>query len=346
MAVVLKQFLGCGIRRIIRFCRSIASSNFAGSMKKGGIDRVGPNVYGVFVTKPHLASESIGPEHEHGEMNAKVISSILAALGCLTAGTRANNPTTAALTAGGNTTVAICFPTGANSTAANFSNYSLNGGTVTIIPPATLLADNQTVLLEVASLTGGAFQLDIADGVIQTCSGGVISGVSLSGTVENRFTLADVGAPSIAGQAFSCGVGKLGLIAGGNLSESQSDHLTFAYETVTGDFDRKAQLASLSTSDATDAFAQSGLMVRASLDPNDLALKFLATSPVGDNSIRSLVRADYQQPEDEVDRAYGGVASNLPNQWLRLKRSGNSFQMFVGIDGVNWSMAARRWQEF
>jgi len=278
-------------------------------------------------------------------MNAKLINSILIALGGLAVEVRANNLTTAALVSGGTTTVAVCFPICVDSTATDFTIYTIDSGAAFVVPPATLLADNQTVLLNVIGLDGSDFQLNIADGQIQTCAGGVIAGVTLTGMVESRFTVVDVGAPTIAGQVYSCGAGQLGLVAGGNLSEHQSDHLTFAYETLTGDFDRKAQLASLSPSDVTDAFAQSGLMVRASIDPNALALKYMATSPMGDNSIRSLVRADYQQPEDEVDRAYGGVASNLPNQWLRLKRTGNSFQMFVGIDGVNWALAARRWQE-
>jgi hypothetical protein len=42
---------------------------------------------------------------------------------------------------------------------------------------------------------------------------------------------------------------------------------------------------------------------------------------------------------------YSGVTSALPNQWLRMKRVGNSFTCYVSKDGVVWSLISRRYQE-
>ncbi len=277
-------------------------------------------------------------------MKAKAISSVIAFI-TLVSGSRASDPTTAALTSGGQTRIAVCFPVCVDSSAVDFHNYTLHAGAASITPPGALLADGRTVLLNVSGLTANTYTLDVAGSQIQTCEGALLADVTLTGAVESRFTIEDVGSPTIASISFSCGAGNLSLIAGGNAFTNISDQLAFAYESVLGDFDKKVQLAGLLASDATDGFARAGLMVRTSIDPGVLDLELLASNPMGDNAVRCVFRADVGNSYDEMDRPYFGVATNLPNQWLRVKRVGDDFQMFVGLDGVHWSMVAQRWQE-
>ena len=278
-------------------------------------------------------------------MNKKVTTLMLAIATCLATAASAADPTTAALIYGGQTTISICYPVCVDSSAADYFNYTINGGAVTIIPPGTLLADNQTVLLNVSGLVGTTYTVDISGGV-ETCVLTSLPAVTIHGSVNTSLTIADIGAPSLAGVAFSCGPNQLGLIAGGAAYSHTPDQMTFAYASITGDFDKKAQIASLSASDPADALARAGLMARASVDPSDPTLKLLVSNPAGDNAVRCIVRADAGHRYDEVDHAYGGVSNNLPNQWIRMKRVGNSFQMFVGTDGVNWARVAQTWREF
>ena len=278
-------------------------------------------------------------------MKPTVIALLIGLLGWVAGDAQASAPTTAALTSGGKTTVAVCFPACVDSTAVDPVNYTLNGGAGVINAPIILLPDSRTVLMDVSGLTGATYGLDVAGGQIQYCAGGTVAGVTLTGALDSRFGLAEVGAPSIASRFFTCSPGKLNLIAGGNAYAGASDELAFAYESITGDFDRKVQISGISVSDATDNFGGGGLMVRGSTDPVTPALELFATQPLGDNAVQCLVRGDAGNPYDEVDRAYSGVAGDLPNQWLRMKRVGNDFQMFVGVDGVQWSLVAQRWQE-
>ena len=252
-------------------------------------------------------------------------------------------PTSTALSANGQTTLTVCFSDCL--TNASASDYKVNGGAVTVIPPAILLPDRQTVLLTVTGLTGSTYTLAINGTNIHPCGGGSLSAVSVVGTVGSALTIQDVGSPVVAGRAFACGSGNLGLIAGGSDYGGTTDQLAFAYETLTGDFDRRVQVTSLDASDPSDLMANGGLTARASLAAGDMALSILASNPELDNSVRIILRADAGSRFDELDRAYPGVANNLPNQWLRMKRVGNSFAFFVGTNGVDWARVAQSWRE-
>ena len=116
----------------------------------------------------------------------------------------------------------------------------------------------------------------------------------------------------------------------------------FAYESITGDFDKSVQLTSL-TAAATDTSAGAGLEVRYSLDPNSASLLLNVANPAGDNAITVRGRAITDQAYTRFSRTYGGVTNTLPNQWLRIRRAGNNFSFFVGTNGTSWSLIAEHY---
>lgn len=141
---------------------------------------------------------------------------------------------------------------------------------------------------------------------------------------------------------------------------SSGDTLYYRYETLTGDFDRAVRLVGLSTdpepSSTSNRNARAGLLLRQSLDPAAPALEIAAFNPFineqdpsanGANMVRVAGRGHPTQIYSQrLSRAYGGVAANLPNQWLRMRRTGNAFAFFVSTNGTTWSLIGEQYQIF
>lgn len=132
---------------------------------------------------------------------------------------------------------------------------------------------------------------------------------------------------------------------------STGDTLFYRYETVTGDFDKRIRLLSLTTdpeaTEFSDRMARAGLMVRESTEPDAATLEIAAANPIANDFVRvagrGLARQLYAQ---SLSRNYPGVSANLPNQWLRIRRVGNAFAFYVGTDGTSWSLIAEQYQAF
>ncbi|MSU34091.1 MAG: hypothetical protein EXS36_03085 [Pedosphaera sp.] len=141
---------------------------------------------------------------------------------------------------------------------------------------------------------------------------------------------------------------------------SAGDELTFAYEEVTGDFDKQIRVTSITSSwfdtDGNaytpaegevlpvDAWAQGGLMVRTSTNNLSASLAIVAANPAGTNQVRVMGRALEGQNFTQFSRSYAGVTNALPNQWLRVQRVGNYFAFYTGTNGVIWSLIGQRYQ--
>ncbi|MCX6924610.1 MAG: hypothetical protein NT154_15550, partial [Verrucomicrobia bacterium] len=139
------------------------------------------------------------------------------------------------------------------------------------------------------------------------------------------------------------------------------DEVTFAYETLTGDFDKQVNLTSLtnrlynnngsaydyvSVPPVVDEWARAGLMVRK--DPTNAyaqCLKLVAANPAGANVVRVIGRGLDGQNYTGFSGDYAGVSNALPKQYLRMKRVGNAFSCYVSKDGVVWSLISERYQE-
>jgi exosome complex RNA-binding protein Csl4 len=148
------------------------------------------------------------------------------------------------------------------------------------------------------------------------------------------------------------------------------DEASFAYQEVTGDFDKQTRITGIASSffngDGSpyvpgegealpvDAWAQGGLMVRASTNNLSASLLIAAANPaapVGDpprggaNEVRVMGRGLDGQNYTQFSRSYPGVGAALPNQWLRIQRVGNAFAFYVSTNGIIWSLIAQRYQE-
>lgn len=127
------------------------------------------------------------------------------------------------------------------------------------------------------------------------------------------------------------------------------DAMTFAYEEIVGDFDRRVQVTGIAADAGTpnDPWTRAGLMVRTGLEHYRASLQLVASNPKGSaNEVRFTGRALDGQNYTQFSRSYTGVAKVLPNQWLRLRRVGDYFAAYIGTNGTSWTLAGERYQEW
>jgi subtilisin family serine protease len=143
------------------------------------------------------------------------------------------------------------------------------------------------------------------------------------------FTSADIGGAKTAGTTTTITAGKAyDLTTSGVDVWNSSDQFRFLYRTITGDFDARVRVQSLS---AVDGWSKAGLMVRESLLPSARNL-FNFTTPYAQGtrfSSRSVTGGF-------TALAPGIAAATYPNNWLRLQRRGAAFTAYFSTDGVNW----------
>ena len=176
------------------------------------------------------------------------------------------------------------------------------------------------------------------------------------------------GAPALAGSWTSTGTFSFDMTGGGTGSfrntgspDTGGDEVTFAYETISGDFDKQVQITSLtnrlflndgsaydyvSPPPVVDQWARAGLLVRDNpTNAYSQCLKLVAANPEGANVVRIVGRGIDGQNYTTFSGDYGFVSNALPKQYLRMKRVGNSFSCYVSGDGVVWSLIGTRYQE-
>jgi subtilisin family serine protease len=143
------------------------------------------------------------------------------------------------------------------------------------------------------------------------------------------YSSVDVGGAKTAGLTVAVTAGKAyDLTTSGADVWNSSDQFRFLYRTVTGDFDARVRLQSLS---AADAWSKAGLMVRESLSPAARNLFAFATPSANG------ARFSYRPVAwGATTLASAKVAVSYPNTWLRLQRRGNAFTAYCSTDGNSW----------
>ena len=118
------------------------------------------------------------------------------------------------------------------------------------------------------------------------------------------------------------------VVAGGRNIFGPSDGFRFVYRPVTGDFDIRARLTSLT---AVVSTTKAGLMARESLAADSRNVFSHATASSGElRYSRRLSTAG------ETTIASSGTRATYPNLWLRLRRQGDLFTAFGSVDGKTW----------
>ncbi|MCI0748061.1 MAG: lamin tail domain-containing protein, partial [Verrucomicrobia subdivision 3 bacterium] len=152
------------------------------------------------------------------------------------------------------------------------------------------------------------------------------TGASSVGAAEPS-TLVNIGNPLPAGTVTAVATG-FDLTAGGADIGGTRDSFAFYYETVSGDFDVRVRVETVTLS---DAFAKAGLVVRDTFGASNRFSAALATPSI----VGSLFQA--RATTNGTATLAGSFPVNYPFTWLRLRRVGNQFTGFAGYDGQAWS---------
>ena len=231
-------------------------------------------------------------------------------------------------------------------TATNKSNYSVAGGAVSSV---NLGADGYSVAL-ITTVAGATFDVTI-NNVKDAVGNTIAAGTHATGTFAAQ-TGVNVGAPETAGYALSSQSGKISLSAAGGARSNEGDNLYFVYDQVTGDFDKIVNLTSLSTTTPT---TRAGIMARASLDSVSRLVELAVEGDVVSENHRIVFMGTNDAPGTGIpdypsttpanyfsQLGYGGVNANLvaqggTGQWLRIRRTGQSFHYFVKSGANAWA---------
>lgn len=238
----------------------------------------------------------------------------------------------------------------------SLSSYSVSAGQLV---SSALIATNRGALLT-ASDVAAAGDISFAVTGVTTPDEMPITGtnVTLTASTPQRVTVgaSELGLPS---SAFAVGTDGFDVFSSGYQQTGDYDELTFVAETISGDFDRWVRVEHVQPSSSP---ARVGLMVREfldagkprPLDPESVEQGFSRYLEVAINPPTTATGAAGQNQHEIVQRAYhGGIgrtesqitrrlpiennaAPEFPDAWLRIKRVGQSFELYRGTNTVNW----------
>jgi hypothetical protein len=213
-------------------------------------------------------------------------------------------------------------------TATNIANYSIagtNGGLT--ISSVALDATQTNVILTTATMADRApYTLTVNNVTDQSAAGNVIAPNSRVNFIASIYVFVALGNPTPGGSQAPSGNG-LNVTAGGASLGGTNDQAQFSYLTATGDFDVRARLDSIGLA---DAWSEAGLMAREDLSGGSRYASTLATPTVSGCFFLS------RGATNGGATTTGSFPVNYPNTWVRLKRAGNAFTGYAGVDGQSW----------
>jgi regulation of enolase protein 1 (concanavalin A-like superfamily) len=138
-------------------------------------------------------------------------------------------------------------------------------------------------------------------------------------------TSADIGRPAVAGGVTHTD-GTYTIHAGGDDIWDSADQFHYVYQPVTGDLDVVARVRSISEA---HAWSKAGVMIRETLAPGSRHAVALTSAGKG--------HAFQRRTESNGWSSHTSGGSGKPPVWVRLVRTGNSFEAFRSADGTTWT---------
>jgi len=198
----------------------------------------------------------------------------------------------------------------------------------------TAVAGNapQRIALTVSSMVIGTTYTVTVTGVTDraTTANPIVPG-STASFVASELSPSNLGADSVAGTVTRGAAGEFDLTARGGDIGGTADAASFAWQTLSGNFDLRVRVADLTI---TDPYAVAGLMARVSLANNSIFAGAFASSARPGVFFESRNAAAATAAMGSIR---GGFPVNYPHTWLRLRRVGNELAGFGSHDGSRWT---------
>src|SRR5665648_1048859 len=153
----------------------------------------------------------------------------------------------------------------------------------------------------------------------------------------------DIGNPAITGKV-TIAEKEFEITAGGADIWGTKDEFHFSYQSIKGDFDMSVQILSLS---AAHQYTKAGIMARADLSDNSQHVYYQVfpdNSPRNNNNggcefqYRSEKAGEMKAIYPDIKTAGNQFDVAFPDTWIRLKRTGDVFESYIGNDNKNWRL--------
>lgn len=240
------------------------------------------------------------------------------------------------------------------STTTALSNYTIDGGaTITgaryVTNSSGLNSFQQGVILTVSNLTPGNTYHVTAKGVADVKNNAIATAQSAT-FVASNFNWISIGdtVNGVKNEAIAVGTNGFNVVNGGNAFWNTTDDITMVYESISGDFDKKAQVE---WSDPSSNWARAGISAREDLNNGQATTDASGANPASRYQMvisDPMTKFDGTAANDAyetnrrrntggaTDSASGGGTVTYPNSWVRLKRVGQIISMFYSSDGNTW----------
>ena len=147
------------------------------------------------------------------------------------------------------------------------------------------------------------------------------------GTLDSKWTAEDIGT-SIAGSQSEAG-GILSVQADGSTMWGASDEFRYIHQTLSGDFDVRLRIITPPT-ETGQTYAKAGLMVRADNSAGSRHVKAMATNLAG-------LQFSSRTSDGGSTSILGDYVNISYPVWVRLVRTGDTFNAFYSSDGQDWT---------
>jgi len=236
-----------------------------------------------------------------------------------------NPPAIAGVVAATNEVIVTFSKRVAPPSATTAGNYSIASGPAITAVSYASSASNVVVLSLATPLSVGiTYTLTVNN--VADFSGNPIAPNSQATFTVGDYIAQDIGNPAISGTSSVAGNGYAVSGSGTNIAGT-SDQFAFNYRQVSGDFDVRLRVDSLTTE---QSWAKAGLMARETLAANARHASAFATE-----NINGAYFASRMTVGGNTTNA-GSFPVGYPNTWLRLRRVGNAFTGYASLDGQNW----------
>ncbi len=151
-------------------------------------------------------------------------------------------------------------------------------------------------------------------------SAAIFDNVSFKNFLPSPWANTDIGFPQTAGSA-KYASGTFTIKGAGADIWGTTDQFQYSYQTLTGD---GSIVARIKSQENTDGWAKAGVMIKES------------TIPLSKYVTMGISPTNGYVFQNNFNGNINGAAYTFPNAWVKLTRTGNTFNAYRSVDGINW----------
>ncbi len=239
------------------------------------------------------------------------------------------------------TSVTVYFDEEIDPGAAEFQfSYDIISTSGSAVIVAAVRADRHSVDLTVAPPLPATYTINISE-ITDLYFNSITTPVGVAG-FNLGLSSADIGALNPTAGIAALDSNTFEVSGGGLDFQAVTEQMRLVYKSVSGDFDARVRVRSLIGTNRLESVAKAILNARSNDTGDSPSISAFVTPPYpGNNTFGSVARATTGGPtlSNAVANAnaLSAIPGVIPNAWLRIVRSGDSFTTYSSADGSAWT---------